>query len=308
MNRSKMKYLNRITTAILLAMTFNITMAQDNTLRLIYPQWQGGDIAKWITEVKDPEQASRGYYLGAHLLDFLAPSTGQKTLTVPVSTELCKRVVTDGVLDRDAIAQQTRAALDILDIEKPDRIVTLGGECSVSVVPFTWLASKYPDDVAVITLPRDVYPAYHAMAVTALMGDGDKKILAQLPAKIDPSRILFVGLRDWERDEIKVRQNEYGIKHLTPEETVSGSEKVIEWLRNTGASNVAIHFDMDVLDPNEIIAAVGVVPDGMKIAEVVRVINDVAKEKNLVGLTVAEPMPRTAIILKEMLNQLPLLK
>ncbi len=316
MNCSKMKYLNRITTAILLAMTFNITMAQDNTLRLIYPQWQGGDIAKWITEVKDPEQASRGYYLGAHLLDFLAPSTGQKTLTVPVSTEICNRVVTDGVLDRDAITQQTRAALDILDIEKPDRIVTLGGECSVSVVPFTWLASKYPDDVAVIwidahpdiTLPGDVYPAYHAMAVTALMGDGDKKILGQLPAKIDPSRILFVGLRDWERDEIKVRQNEYGIKHLTPEETISGSEKVIEWLRNTGASNVVIHFDMDVLDPHEIIAAVGVVPDGMKIAEVVRVINDVAKEKNLVGLTVAEPMPRTAIILKEMLNQLPLLK
>lgn len=311
-----MKYLNRITTAILLAITFNITMAQNNTLRLIYPQWQGGDIAKWITEVKDPEQASRGYYLGAHLLDFLAPSTGQKTLTVPVSTELCKRVVTDGVLDRDAIAQQTRAALDILDIEKPDRIVTLGGECSVSVVPFTWLASKYPDDVAVIwidahpdiKLPGDVYPAYHAMAVTALMGNGDKKILSQLPAKIDPSKILFVGLRDWERDEIKVRQNEYGIKHLTPEETVSGSEKVIEWLRNTGASNVVIHFDMDVLDPNEIIAAVGVVPNGMKIAEVVRVINDVAKEKNLVGLTVAEPMPRTAIILKEMLNQLPLLK
>ena len=77
-----------------------------------------------------------------------------------------------------------------------------------------------------------------------------------------------------------------------------------EWLRNTGASNVVIHFDMDVLDPNEIIAAVGVVPGGMIIAEVVRVINDVAKEKNLVGLTVAEPMPRTAIILKEMLNQL----
>ena len=202
----------RIITAILLVMTFNITMAQDNTLRLIYPQWQGGDIAKWITEVKDPEQASRGYYLGAHLLDFLAPSTGQKTLTVPVSTEICNRVVTDGVLDRDAIAQQTRAALDILDIENPDRIVTLGGECSVSVVPFTWLASKYPDDVAVIwidahpdiTLPGDVYPAYHAMAVTALMGDGDKKILGQLPAKIDPSRILFVGLRDWERDEIRM--------------------------------------------------------------------------------------------------------
>lgn len=42
---------------------------------------------------------------------------------------------------------------------------------------------------------------------------------------------------------------------------------------------VLIHFDMDVLDPAEIIAAVGVVPDGMKLAEVVRVINDIAKKK-----------------------------
>ena len=65
---------------------------------------------------------------------------------------------------------------------------------------------------------------------------------------------------------------------------------------------------MDVLDPAEIIAAVGVVPNGMKISEVVRVINDIAKEKEIVGLTVAEPMPRVAIRIKEMLNQMPLLK
>ena len=65
---------------------------------------------------------------------------------------------------------------------------------------------------------------------------------------------------------------------------------------------------MDVLDPTEIIAAVGVVPDGMKIAEVVKVINDIYKEKEIVGLTVAEAMPRTAIRIKNMLEQLPLLK
>lgn len=63
-----------------------------------------------------------------------------------------------------------------------------------------------------------------------------------------------------------------------------------------------------ISDPNEIIAAVGVVPDGMKIAEVVRVINDVAKASDLVGLTVAEPMPRIAIRLKNMLDELPLLQ
>lgn len=286
------------------------------TIRLIYPQWQGGDIAQWITEVKDPEEASRGYYLGAQLLNFLAPDSGQETLTIPVSTEIIERRKIDGILDRDVIVKQTKAALDMLRVSNPDKIVTLGGECSVSVVPFTYLAEKYKEDVAMIwidahpdiTLPGDVYSGFHAMAVTACMGRGDRKILSELPAKIAPSKILFVGLRDWERDEIKVRQEQYGIKHLTSEDVAQNSETIHEWLKSCGASRVLIHFDMDVLDPTEIIAVVGVVPGGMKLAEVVRVINDIAKEKEVVGLTVAEPMPRIAIRMKEMLNQLPLLK
>lgn len=292
------------------------TMEEKKTIRLVYPQWQGGNIAQWITEVKDSEQASRGYWLGAQLLNFLAPDNGQETFTVPVATDMVKRKVTDGVLDRDVLVAQTQAALDILNIQKPQKIVTLGGECSASVVPFTYLSAIYNNDVAMIwidahpdiTLPGDIYPAYHAMAVTACMGLGDRHIIAKLPAKIDPSKILFVGLRDWERDEIKMRQMQYGIKHLTPEDVRDNSDQIRLWLKLCGASKVLIHFDMDVLDPTEIIAAVGVVPDGMKIVEVVRVINDIAQEKEVVGLTIAEPMPRTAIRIKEMLNQLPLLK
>lgn len=293
-------------------------MDKEKTIRLIYPQWQGGEITRLVTEVEKPEDAARGYYLGARLLDFLAPDNGQPTFTVPVSMVCDERKAVDGVYDRDIIASQTQAALDILDINDPDRVVVLGGECSVSVAPFTWLAGKYgADDVAMIwidahpdiTLPADnTYPGYHAMAVTAAMGMGDKKIVGKLPSKIDASKILFVGLRDWERDEIKERQRELGIPHLTAQQVRENSDAVIDWLRKTGASRVVIHFDMDVLDPNEIIAAVGVVPDGMKIAEVVRVINDVAWESDLVGLTVAEPMPRIAIRLKNMLESLPLLK
>ena len=212
---------------------------QTKTIRLVYPQWQGGNIARWITEVKDPEQASRGYYLGAQLLNFLAPDNGQATYTVPVATDIVERRVTDGVMDKDAIIAQTKAALDILNVQKPDKIVTLGGECSASVVPFTYLSERYKGDVAMvwidahpdITLPGDVYPAYHAMAVTACMGLGDKQIVSELPAKIAPSKILFVGLRDWERDEIKERQKQYGIKHLTPEDVRNNSSAVLEWLK-----------------------------------------------------------------------------
>ena len=97
-----------------------------------------------------------------------------------------KEKIQDGITDRDVILKQTNAAIQILEQEQPDKIVTLGGECSVSVVPFSYLAHKYQNDVAVIwidahpdiTLPGDTYTGYHAMAVTALMGEGDKKIVS----------------------------------------------------------------------------------------------------------------------------------
>lgn len=285
------------------------------TIRLIYPQWQGGQIDHWIKEISDPELASRGYYLGSLLLDFLAPATNMEKYTVPVSLAPHKRLVTNGVLDKDIIAAQTQAALDILEVVEPDKIATLGGECSVSVVPFTWLAKKYYDDVAMvwidahpdITLPGDVYPGYHAMAVAASMGLGESSIISKLPAKFSASRILLVGLRDWERDEIKTRQKELGIQHLSPGDVAKDSSQIYAWLQQCRVSKVVVHLDLDVLDPAEIITAVGVSPDGMKMAEVVRVINDIAAQKELVGLTIAEPMPRKAILLREMLSRLPLL-
>ena len=177
----------------------------------------------------------------------------------------------------------------------------------------TSIIEKYNNDIALIwidahpdiTLPEDnTYAGYHAMAVSACMGNVDKYISSILPSKISADRILFVGLRDWERDEIKKRQEEYGITHFAPEE--ASSENIINWLKNLNVSKVLIHFDLDVLDPNEIIAAVGVSPNGMKINETVKIINDIAKEKEIVGFTIAEHMPRIEIMLKNMMADLSL--
>lgn len=290
-------------------------MNKNSIIRLLYPQWQGGNIAGLLPEL-EPDKASRGYILGSFMLNFLAPKTKNQTLTVPVSDNI-NRIEENGILGYKEILKQTKDALKILEEANPNKIAVLGGECSVSVVPFTYLAKKYNNDIAIvwidahpdITLPDDkTYNGYHAMAVSAITGKGDEKIIAKLPAKINSDRILFIGLRDWERQQIKDRQKEYGIKHLTSEEVSNDSKKVIEWLKALNTRHVAIHFDMDVLDPKEIIAAAGVVQNGMKINEVVRVINDIAKEFDIVGLTVAEPMPRIAIKLKNMLEKLPLMK
>lgn len=99
-----------------------------------------------------------------------------------------------------------------------------------------------------------------------------------------------------------------GIKSLSPAEVTDNSRAILKWLKETGASKVLIHFDLDVLDPAEIIAAVGREPEGMKIREVVRVIHDIAAQYDVVGLTIAEPLPKTAIKIKNMLSELPLLQ
>ena len=288
--------------------------SKTSTLRLIYPQWQGGIVDRWMPDIP-AEDASRGYYLGARLLNLLAPESSQKTVEVPISQDINDREVEKGISARQIILKQTKAALEKVRENNPDRIVTLGGECSVSVVPFTYLAGKYPDDVAVVwidahpdvNLPYDEYKGYHAMALTASLGMGDEEIIGTLPGKFDTSKALIVGVRSWDKG-MQERQKELGIKGLAPKETADNSSAIMEWLKSTGASKVVVHFDLDVIDPADMIAGVGVEPDGMKTEEVVRVINDIASEYDLVGLTVAEPMPRIAIKIRNMLNQLPLLK
>lgn len=286
------------------------------TLRLIYPQWQGGVVADWMPDIP-ANDVSRGYYLGAQLLQILAPESKQRTIEVPISLDIASHKEEKGISGYRAIIKQSKEALELIRKENPDRIVTLGGECSVSVVPFTYLAEKYPDDVAVVwidahpdlNLPGDSYTGYHAMALTACFGMGDKEIVGIFPAKLNPIKSIIVGLRAWgDTNASKERQLQIGVKSLLPALVTQNSTAILDWLKTTGVSKVVIHFDLDALDPAEIVAAVGTDPDGLKIETVVRVINDIAKEYDVVGLTIAEPMPRVAIKIKNMLNQMPLLK
>ena len=57
--------------------------------------------------------------------------------------------------------------------------------------------------------------------------------------------------------------------------------------------------------PAEIIAGVEEEPGGMKLHEVVRPLNDIAARYEVAALTIAEPMPRLAIKIRNMLSQLP---
>lgn len=148
-------------------------------LRLNFPQWQGAGaevVEQLVTELP-LAQSRRGYVLGAQLLGFLSPQHQGVVRAVPVSMDL-NTPSENGIAAYQAVKSQLQAALDTIDEEQPDRIITLGGDCAVSIAPFTYLADKYADDTAIIWLdahpdlgvPGDEYTGFHAMALAQTLG------------------------------------------------------------------------------------------------------------------------------------------
>jgi arginase len=78
-------------------------------------------------------------------------------------------------------------------------------------------------------------------------------------------------------------------------------------VKASGYSRVAIHFDVDVVDSNEIIFGLGAEPDGLTSDEVRRLVADVSAVADVVGLTIAEFIPRQVIRLQQVLRNFPLI-
>jgi arginase len=258
--------------------------------------------------------AQLGYHLGSRLLQTLAPPADGPVAVVPVDTNQDGLTAIDGVFARDIVLGQLKAALALITEHDPDRIVTLGGECSVSVAPFSYLASKYGDDLAVIWvdahpdtgMPECQYDGYHAMAVSHILGHGDQRIVSALPAAVDAARVALAGLHAWEEDQEPFTTG-WGLTTIAPADLNAGSEPLLEWLRSTGCSKVAIHLDVDSVDSNEIVLGLGMEPGGLTREALLRTLQDVSAVADVVAITVAEYLPRQVIAMQNLLGQLPLL-
>ncbi len=292
------------------------TVPTGGHLRLIWPQWQGVGTPSVIELAPEfPfDVGRRGYAVGAAVLGAVLPLHDGPTATVPVGMGDDGLDVRDGVEAKDAVLTQLAEALRIIGEHDPARITTIGGECSVSVAPFSALADRYADDLAVLWIDAnpDVgtgasrYPGYHAMAVSVLTGHGDPEIQAVLPATIGTDRVALVGLHAWAPDDYP-NVAAWGLRAFGPDELRDSAGPVLDWLAGTGCSRVAIHFDVDAVDSNEIVLGLGADPDGLTSAQVRRVVAGVAAVADVVALTVAEYIPRQVMHLRRILEGFPLL-
>ena len=198
-----------------------------STLRLVWPQWQGGGTpsVRSLAAEFPFEVARRGYAVGTAVLEAVLPPHDGPTAAVPVENGDAGLEELDGIEAKRTIVDQLGRALEVIRQHNPARIVTLGGECSVSVAPFSELAARYGDDLAILWIdshpdvgtPASEYPGYHAMAVAALVGHGDREVVSQLPALVAPERVALVGLHAWTDDDFP-NIAEWGITAFSPDE------------------------------------------------------------------------------------------
>lgn len=82
------------------------------TLRLHMPQWQGGNLAE--------------YHLSSQLLSWLLPPTEGPSETVPVAApqDLAALKIEDGILAKNALLEQARAARAAIEKHQPDKVLT----------------------------------------------------------------------------------------------------------------------------------------------------------------------------------------
>lgn len=286
-------------------------------LRLIWPEWQGAGSTS-VHELAAPEfgfdAARRGYTVGTRVLEAVLPPHDGPTEVVPVPLDADGLDERDGIEAKTAVLAQLDDALRIIRTHDPDRITTLGGDCGVSMAPFAALIDKYGDDLAVLWIDshpdmgtgEGVYAGYHAMVVSALTGHGDAEILDRLPATIPASRVALVGVHDWS-DSSRPQADEWGLTAFGPDELRTDSTTLIDWLRATGATRVAVHFDVDTIDSDEVRLGLGADRGGLTIAQARRVVADIDAAADVVALTIAEYIPRQVMHVQRLLHGFPLL-
>src|SRR4051812_4595706 len=152
------------------------------TLRLEWPQWQGGEPqgVEHYTSGLDRDESRMAYGIGGQLTAFLAPPHAGPTARVQVPDYAVDLPREDGIVGKSEVLRQHDEALDLIRRADADRVVTIGGTCAVSLTPFSYLASRYPDDLAVIwldshadsNLPGGPNCGFNTMVVTHLSGHG----------------------------------------------------------------------------------------------------------------------------------------
>ncbi len=263
------------------------------TIRLLYPDHVSGGLDT--------------YYFGANLLQYILPQNpNQPVVKVDIIPPNSKeKTVTNGIYAEEEVLSGIRDAQEKISKQNPDRIITIGGNCMVSLAPFDYLHGKYKN-VGIIWIDahpdvstlNDGYPNAHAMVLGSLLGHGAAQLAKEIKNSLfKPDEIFYIGLQPLLAYQEKYL-NDMGVKYKVQDQTFVSSSEIKSFIGRF--DHILIHFDIDVLDEHffhsTYFANSELVGDGagggkMTIEKLSEILRLITKNTDVVGFTVAEYLP-----------------
>lgn len=251
---------------------------------VVVPQWQGSGSSRAM-RLADGAAAIRGDL----------PASATRVVEVPV--EAGESLGTGVLRYASLLAVRTRqeAALQAASAAATGPLVTIGGDCGVEVASIGHAARAHPglavlwlDAHADLNTPASSPSgAFHGMVLRAVLGEGVDGL--ELPAgTVTADRVVLAGVRALDDAESELVDSR-GIQLVGA--GAVGPEAVVRALRATGATDVYVHVDLDVLDPGGMAGVGYPEPFGPDVQAVTDTIKALRRSFGLAGAGITEFAP-----------------
>ena len=252
-------------------------------LDLLVPLWQGGD-----------DERLRP---GAEALGRLTSSAPvRRVVQVPVSGSGLDR----SVRHRLEVGAAWQAQVAVLEQEDPERVLTLGGDCSVEVASVSHLAGRYGPRLFVLWIDAHAdlntpgsspSGTAHGMPLRLLL-DGDRDgAFPTFPGpspRLRPEQVALVGSRDLDEPEADyVREHRLTLLDVA---TLAVAPEAMAALPPAHAA-VYLHLDLDVVDPVALPAVAVPTAGGVTPEVLASALTTLRRQHDVVGIGITEYVP-----------------
>lgn len=257
----------------------------ENHFNLLFPEWQG---------YGSHQEVYHGAY---HFCRHVGAKLAFNEVEVTEKEELAEE---GGIIGRASLLKLMDRATGILKVANPQQLFMIGGTCACEIAPVSFLNEQYDNDLAVFWFDAhgdlntpDSSPSkrLHGMPLRTLLGEGDDHILKRIPKFLNPQQVALIGARELDTGEQSfVKENRVPI--FRPDQ-VSHTSELVDFAKSAGFTKAYIHFDLDVLDPEEFPHVLVPVADGLPIANAIRSLQLIREHFSVVGCSIVEYCPKS---------------
>lgn len=252
-------------------------------LDLLVPEWQGyGE--------------NRSVMYGALALrDLLSPGLSFAMADVPADEVL---EIENRILGYRSNLRILDSVRDCIERENPATIFLVGGTCASEIAPVSFLNRKYRGDLTVLwfdahgdlnTPDTSSSKHFHGMPLRVLLGDGPEEIRSLVFQQLRYSQVVLVGSRDLDSPEsVYIKENR--IRRLSVSALASG-DALASAIGKSGSSNLYVHVDLDVLEPNDFPHLLIPTPGGVIFEDLIEALRRIGADFSIVGSSIVEYVP-----------------